>query len=148
MSKGFTLIELMVVAVIMGIITAMSIYGFMNLQQDETIINSSNQVAGDFRNAKKRAKELQVQSRVLVTSVTSYQVWYDTNRNGVWDAGDTVTNVTLPAGITFSAANVNVSVTYTWEGVSGQNNTTFTLNLGSRTKQVSVFGITGMVVIQ
>lgn len=148
-SKGFTLIELMVVAAIMGILAASGIWGFINIQQDEALIGASNQVAGDFRSAKSRARELQVSSRMVVTSTTTYQIRYDTNRNGIWDAGDTVTNITLPAGISFAAGDVNGDVIYTWEGVnSAQINKTFTLNLGSRTKQISVFGITGLVVVR
>ncbi len=144
------MIELLVVAAILGTVSTLGIWGFVNIQRDQSLINATAQLAGDLRNTKLKAREFQVPCRLRVTSASTYQIRYDINRDGFGDAGDTVSDVTLPNGITFTASDVAKPETsdFTWKGDSGATPETFTLQLGNNSKAVSVFGITGLVVVQ
>ncbi len=150
MSNGYTLVELLVVAAILGTVSALGILGFANIQRDQSMINALNQVAGDIRDTKLKAKELQVPCRLQVTGATTYQIRYDNNRDGFGDAGDTVRNVTLSGLVTFSASDVAKPQTsaFTWKGDTDATPETFTLTLGTLSRAITVFAMTGMVVIQ
>ncbi len=102
---GFTLIELMVTIAIVGIITAITVAGYLSWKPGYVFRGAVSQVRGDLNRAKMRAVETRRQCRVTFT-VNGYTIedgnrtmnstqWGNIDANGVFTAGTARQTYTL-----------------------------------------------------
>ncbi len=71
---GFTLVEVMVVICIVGILSAISIAGYLSWKPGYVHRGAVSQVRGDMNRAKMRAVENRRQCRIVFNNATSYQI--------------------------------------------------------------------------
>lgn len=105
--KGFTIVELLVVIVIISMVMAAGSIGYRQFAQRQKIVNLKRQVVGDIRAAQSDAASGRKPAgcsdtlegyAFTVTSPTSYKVYADCTVNDV-----DIKNVTLPTGSSISA---------------------------------------------
>lgn len=73
-SKGFTLVELIVVIAIIGIIATIAIPNFTATQQRARIRAGANEIAQDFRQIRERALSFSQEFQITSPNVRQYQV--------------------------------------------------------------------------
>jgi len=152
--SGFTLMELMVVLVIFGIMTAIALPGFNKFMRALDINNQVQVTASKLRVARQRA----------ITENNTYRVWYDWwNRDfGWWD--DDNSDFIYVFGekwappqfepqwitITNSASNPMTQfwTTFNPDGSASQSFTIIYTNSDGYTRSLSVVRPTGMVTVQ
>lgn len=88
-SKGFTLLELMVVIAIMGIIMAIAIPNFSALQQHQRIRAAAGEIAQDFRQIRERALAMSQEFQVTSPNPQEYQVTHPSGRVSIYKLGHT-----------------------------------------------------------
>ncbi len=88
-SKGFTIIELMVVIAIIGIIMAITIPNFSALVQRQRIRAAAGQIAQDFRQIRERALAMSQEFQVTSPSPYEYQVVHPSGRVSMYKLGQT-----------------------------------------------------------
>lgn len=102
--RGFSLIELAIVLVVMGILFAFSVPGFQRLTSSNQLRGAAENVAGQLRLARAKAIGTGVEQPLHIQNSTTYHIHYPSGISTIW---------TLPSGITFtSAAPVTVGDWY------------------------------------
>jgi prepilin-type N-terminal cleavage/methylation domain-containing protein len=124
-SRGFTLIETMIVVVVIGLVLATGLPAFGSYRSSIELKEARQQLLEDLREARQAA--VTRRSPVVVrfgtppdsTNITSYTIHVDVNANGVVDAGDRFTRRTMPGGTKISAALLSPtdSVVYDISGI-------------------------------
>lgn len=119
---GFTLIELMIALVMVGIITAIAIPSFDNAVANNRVSSTANNVVGALNLA--RVEAAQRGTNVTISSVSGggnwgsqgYRIWLDADADGNYDAGEelrvfdaaqgalTLTETSNTPGINFTAS--------------------------------------------
>jgi len=97
--RGFSLIELAIVLVVMGILFAFSIPGFQNLSASYQLHGAAESVAAQLRLARERAIATGVEQPVHIPNSTTYHLHFP-SPTGIglsW---------TLPRGVTFTNTTV------------------------------------------
>lgn len=101
-SQGFTIIELMVVIGIIGIIVAIALPSFTQMQQRARIRAGANEIAQDFRRLRERALSTSQTFRITSPTVRQYQVQHPDGTTSLYRLGQT-TGGNLRFGITSAA---------------------------------------------
>jgi prepilin-type N-terminal cleavage/methylation domain-containing protein len=114
-SRGFTLIELMIVVVVIGLVLLAGLPAFGTFRDAMTVTQASNQVTQDLRMARQVA--VTRHCPVVITfgngtateNIGNYSVLYDTNGDGTVSNGERFFNRTMPSRTRLS--NVSLSPT-------------------------------------
>ena len=101
-SQGFTLIELMVVIGILGVIVAIVLPNFAQMQQRARIRAGANAIAQDFRRIRERALSTSQTFRITSPTVRQYQVQHPDGSTSLYRLGQT-TGGNLQFGTTSAA---------------------------------------------
>lgn len=111
---GFTLIELVIVLVLLGVITAIATPSFMHYMKSQRLSGACRQLFTDLTKARAQAVGQNCRIIIELTNSTDYKIIRDTNNNSVIDTGETgETRSIRPTyhDVTFSAATAATSFT-------------------------------------
>ncbi|WP_293913891.1 prepilin-type N-terminal cleavage/methylation domain-containing protein [Deinococcus sp.] len=142
---GFTLLELIVVMVIVGILVTIGFTIYGDIRQKEVLRQGAQQFSADLNNSRSIARRLSQTVQVTANSGTST---YTITRP--ISGTSTMTTFTLPENMTFTAP---LSVTFQqpygfapqFLNSDGQQTT---LTLANRSISVAVIGLAGKVVVR
>ncbi len=101
-NKGFTLTELMIVIALLGIMAGVMAPSFLEWRDQSKVQGDAVNLRAAFEMAKFRAIKHNTNVVVIFPNTTSYQIFIDTNNNGARDAGETLFNRSLKAGVTIT----------------------------------------------
>jgi type II secretion system protein H len=151
---GFTLVEMMVVVVIFGIMTAIALPGFNKFMR---ALDTNNQV-------QVVATKLRVMRQRAITENNTYRIWWDTwSRNFGWWDDDNSDFVyvfgeqwagaqQMPAWITATDSATNPMTqfwtTFNPDGSASQSFTMIFTNSDGYSRSISIVRPTGMVTVQ
>ena len=97
--RGFSLVELAIVLVVMGILFALSVPNFQRLSSSYQLRGAAENVAGQLRLAREKAIATGVEQPLHIPNSTTYHMHYP-SPIGI------STTWTLPQGITFTNATI------------------------------------------
>jgi len=143
-NKGFTLIELMVVVVIIGILAGMSLLGMQNFQNASALDQSANELKFEITQASLQALRNNREYTVMFAKPNAYgyQVW--TMIGGV---STRVDSFSLRSGTYFDIAIID-TVAFSGSGAVLRAPAAIKLKKGNRTKTITILSSTGEVIIQ
>lgn len=102
-NKGFTLVELMIVIAIFGVLAAIITPSFLEWRDRSKVRGDATELRAAFESAKLRAIKHNTNVVVVFPDASSYQVFIDTNEDGVRDAGeDIMLTRTLAPGVSIT----------------------------------------------
>lgn len=133
-NRGFTLTELLVTIVIVSILIGVAGYSLRGRMMGYRIENQVKRMYADLTNARARAMQ-QGRSHFVQITAANYQIFEDTNENGVYDAGPD--DPIWPAAKQFDYPSlVAADITMNTRGLMASNlippdDTTINLNIGS-----------------
>lgn len=113
--KGFTLLQLMIVVLVIAVIGGMAAFGIVQARGRIRLTNSARMLASYLEKARvdsvrRHAVNFDDMAGLTVTSPTSYQVRLDFDSNGTVETRD----ITLDNGIVF--ANNSIPTRFDWRG--------------------------------
>lgn len=131
---GFTMVELIVVTVLVGVLSSIGMYGF-------TAASKSMAVRGTQRELTSRLRALQVRS---VSENTAFCMDLGAADGKTWteyrlSGASSSTSWAMPAGFTCSATNGTLLATYSAQSSSGITGAAFEQRNGSTTSFVAFF---------
>ena len=94
--RGFSLVELAIVLVVMGLLFAFSVPGFKRISSTFQLRGATENVAGQLRLAREKAIATGVDQPIHILNTTTYHIHYQSPANII------STTWTLPTGITFA----------------------------------------------
>jgi type IV fimbrial biogenesis protein FimT len=153
-TMGFTIIELMVVMVIVGLVVTLAMPSFTNLNQGSQMTAIANELIGVFNRA--RGEAIRRGQAVEVTSVNGnwsngYKIWVDIDQDGVLDAGTGDANELIylqssfDSGITFTFDSQVTKIAFLPNGFSTLT-ATYTITICSN-ESASVNGKDIMILV-
>src|SRR3954452_565920 len=108
-SRGYSIMEILVVVAIIGIMSLVTVPAFMNFQRSNSVKASLRSFTSDIRNARQRAISRNSQVRLELDSTNVYR-FYEQPNGGAWGAlngfsgtGPGTNLKRLDKGVTFSA---------------------------------------------
>ena len=124
-SRGFSLIELMMVVVVIGLVLSAGMPAFGTFRDGLMIVQARNQVIQDLRIARQVAVTRHCPVIVTfgdgstTTDVGNYTVLYDTDGNGALSTGERTFNRTMPRSTRLSSVSLTPAdkVTFDMSGV-------------------------------
>jgi Tfp pilus assembly protein FimT len=125
--SGFSLTELMVIAAVVGVVTAIAAPNYMNYMADRRLKGAARMVMSDLMAARQKAVSQNYQFMVFFNTQTTYTILYDTNNNGTADTGETTEAKNIRNDyydVTFSASGNPV---FSPRGTAGATAVTVTL---------------------
>jgi type II secretion system protein H len=148
---GFSIVELMVVLLILGITLAASLPAFNRYLASSTLQNASEEFAGRLKLARQTAVAQGVPQIVSWnTASQTYSIITDSNGDGVAQAGEPVLGpFDLPNGITLANDTVDpfagTQLTFNPNGSASQSGTVVLSNTKNGSLNLSVLAPTGQV---
>lgn len=132
-NKGFTLVEVMIVIAIFAVIAAVITPTFLASRDHSKVKGDAVNLRAVFESAKLRAIKHNTNVVVRFPDATSYQVFIDTNRNNVQDAGeDLIANETLAPGVTITSNTfTDNDMAFNPRGMANGPNSTGTITMTS-----------------
>jgi len=124
-SRGFSLIELMMVVVVIGIVLTAGLPAFGTFRDGLMIVQARSQLTQDLRLARQVAVTrhcpvvVTFGDGVTTTDVGNYTVLYDTDGNGVLSTGERTFNRAMPSRTRLSKITLSPTdkVTFDMSGV-------------------------------
>ena len=124
-SRGFSLIELMMVVVVVGLVLAAGLPAFGTFRDRMVLVQASSQVTQDLRIARQVAVTRHCPVVVTfgdgstTTNVGNYSVLYDTNGDGAAATGELYFNRTMPSRTRLSSVSLTPTdkLTFDMSGV-------------------------------
>lgn len=114
-SRGYTIIEILVVVAIIGIMSLVTVPAFMNFQRSNAVKSQLRSFTSDIRNCRQRAISRNSQVRLELDSSNVYR-FYERPNAGTWAAlngfsgtGPGTNLKKLDNGVTFSANSLGDS---------------------------------------
>jgi type IV fimbrial biogenesis protein FimT len=141
--RGFSIAELMTVVSVIGILTAVGIPSFLSFQPSMRLNGAAREILGKLMWA--RAYAVQNNNTSVVTFLTnhSFQIFNDSNGNGLADAGETIT-IDLQTDyedVTFTVSGSSSTPVFNGRGTASTDTTvTISNSSGSKTVEVSPTG--------
>lgn len=150
-NSGFTLTELMIVILILGIIAVLTVPNFNHFMQTWKLNGEAQELASMMRTARSAAvmKNMDVVFSFDMAQ-NNYMYYEDENGNGSWDAGEyrSETRELIP-GITITAHTLPAQVlTFGSKGQTGDSGSITLRSVDNRTRIVRIFGGTGNVRVE
>ncbi len=149
--RGFSLVEVMVVTLVIGITLAASVPSFSRFMQSSNLDSASKQVASHFRLARATAVAEGVPHLVLWSNYNYYYLITDTNRDGIYSSGEDFTGpYWLPGDVVvinpqgFNGSYIN----FMPNGTASQAVSWDLINQKGATLSMTVLGPTGQIIIQ
>jgi len=148
--QGFSLVEVMVVTLVIGITLAASLPSFSRLMESNNLDSASQQVASHFRLARATAVAQGVPHLVLWSNYNYYYLMTDTNQDGLYTSGEDYTGpywlpgdiiVTNPQG--FSGSYIS----FLPNGTASQAVSWDLINDRGATLSMTLLGPTGQIII-
>jgi len=152
--SGFTLPDLLVVLVIVGIVTALAVPGVNRFLRAMDLNDRVHQAASTIRVIRQRAVTERNEYVLLWDDTVKGWAWYaDANRNGSWDEGERKQDAAPPPAwitITNSATNpfASPATTFFPDGSASQSGTRVYSNSDGYRRSLSIVRPTGMVTVQ
>jgi prepilin-type N-terminal cleavage/methylation domain-containing protein len=137
--RGFTLVEVALVVVVMGLMLAIATPRFTAMRNGLTLDAAAYQVAGDLRRAQVEAIKQNKTIQVVKTGTSTYSI------QSINPGVTVIYARSLEPGVQFDAAAMTVSFPSFGPPIGG--GATFTVGYGGRTKTVTV-GANGLVSVQ
>lgn len=109
--RGFTIIEVMVVIVIIGIMAGIAAPNFMNYLVSRRLSGATMQLYGDLMNARMQAVSQNKWVALMIDNDHQYKIFPDDNKNGAADDGGIINKDLHPdyGDVTFSTSPVTVT---------------------------------------
>jgi type IV fimbrial biogenesis protein FimT len=132
-NKGFTLLELMIAIAILGVMAGVMAPSFLQWRDRTKVSGDAGNLRAAFETAKLRAIKHNTNAIVVFPDNTSYQIYVDTNRNGVRDAGENlIADRTLSSGVTITNNTfTNNDMAFNPRGMANGPNSTGTITITS-----------------
>ena len=138
-SRGFSLVEMLIVVGMIGVLSLVSVPAFMNYQRTAQVRSATRTVAGDLRNCRQLAITRNLLVRLEVTGTREYKTFQSTDAGKTWSAlpiqGGIANTRTLESTISIASPSFNDSdsdglpdLDFRSDGTVDQGNTTITLN--------------------
>jgi len=146
-TKGFSLIELMIVIAIAGILAALAVPGWLAWRANAKINGAATNLRGDLEMAKMRAiKENGTVAMEFINS-TSYRIFIDSGATSyTWEAGETIlrnrqlvpgVSMTILSGFGVNANSLN-STGFNGRGRAGKAGTVAIVDGGGNQRQIVI----------
>jgi len=149
-SKGFTLAELMITVLIIGIIAALSVPGFTRFLQTWKLAGDADHFAASLRTARAAAVTKNI-TTVFTFNKTNgtFSYFEDSDRDGNLDLSEyRSATYRLESGIVFAAYTLsNPTLTFGSMGNTRESGSITLRNSYNRTRTVRIFGGTGNVLV-
>lgn len=147
-NKGFSLVELMVAIIILGIVLVMSLPAFGRFVHTWRLKGSAEQLSTALRTARSAAVMKHTEAVFLIDlNRNEYFFYEDLNGNGSRDSGEyRSATYELASGISFQGHTLSSAViTFGPKGNTSSSGTITLQDLGNKTKAVRIFGGTGNI---
>lgn len=144
---GYSLIELAVVVIILGITLTASIPAFSRLMQSNSLQNAAGQFSGHMRLARQMAVTSGVSYIVDWDSTETYLIIRDNNENDVPDVGEPADGpFTLPKRVSLAdSAFTSSRVTFSRDGSASESGTLMLSNDRGHSVNLMLLAPTGQV---